>query len=54
MNNDKHLTLIKVCNMLDVSYASLWRIRCHDESFPRPIKTINKRELLFSEAEIKE
>ena len=54
MNEDRLMSLIDVCNFLDISIGTLFNHRKHDPFFPKPCKTISKRRVYFSKGDILE
>lgn len=54
MNDDRLMSLIDVCNFLDISIGTLFNHRKHDPFFPKPCKTISKRRVYFSKGDILE
>ena len=53
MQDDKLLSLIQVCSKSGVSYPGLFNLRMNND-FPKPHKTLNKRDVFFLESEIEE
>ena len=54
MNEDRLMSLIDVCNFLKISMGTLFNHRKYDPLFPKPYKTINKRNVYFLKGDILE
>jgi predicted DNA-binding transcriptional regulator AlpA len=54
MNKNELMSLIDVCNFLDISIGTLFNLRKYDPLFPKPCKTINKRKVFFLKGDILE
>lgn len=47
------LSLIQVCNLLDISYSTIIRYRMdEDMNFPKPVRMANKIKLFFYQDDI--